>query len=142
MTLLAFLVPEWRKIILIGIMPAVLFLGYWPVLPESVRWLLLKRNEEKAQNIINRIARINKTEEPINLENYKEPTQGGRHEEDRLLEAFKSPAFVLRGLNICYCWLVVSMTYYGLSMNSASLAGGVYLTKLFSKDFSVYNNLF
>ncbi len=41
-----------------------------------------------------------------------------------LWTALSSGRFVCRAAVICYCWTVVAMTYYGLSLNAASLVPG------------------
>ncbi len=46
---------------------------------------------------------------------------------DSAADWLRSPKLVSRSLNLCYSWVVITMAYYGLSMNSASLAGSPYL---------------
>lgn len=46
---------------------------------------------------------------------------------ETLLDVFKSRTLLLRALNLYFAWLVISMSFYGLSLNSRSLAGDPYL---------------
>ncbi len=42
----------------------------------------------------------------------------------RLMDALRSGKFMVRCAVVWYGWLVVSMVYYGLSINAATLAPG------------------
>ncbi|XP_059089159.1 organic cation transporter protein-like [Tigriopus californicus] len=129
LTLVAYFVRDWRYVILYVMVPAVGFVFYWPILPESVRWLLTQRKYDKAQREVNRICRWNKTQF-IGLDDYKEQVAENSLPNEGVLELLKSKVLVSRSINVCYCWFVVSMTFYGLSMNATSLAGDPFLNFL------------
>lgn len=129
LTLVAYFVRDWRSVILYVMGPAAGFLLYWPILPESVRWLLSQKKYDKAQAEVDRICRWNKTEF-VGLDDYKEQVAENSLPKEGLLDLLKSKVLLLRSVNVCYCWFVVSMSFYGLSMNATSLAGDPYLNFL------------
>eukprot|EP00095_Tigriopus_kingsejongensis_P003154 snap_masked-scaffold791_size96783-processed-gene-0.6 protein:Tk03154 transcript:snap_masked-scaffold791_size96783-processed-gene-0.6-mRNA-1 annotation:"organic cation" len=129
LTLVAFWVRDWRRIILYVMGPASLFLLYWPFLPESLRWLVSQKKFPAAQREVDRIARWNRTE-PVGLDDYKEQVVTALRPQEGLSHLLRSRVLVGRSLNVCYCWFVVSLNFYGLSMNSTSLAGDPYLNFL------------
>ena len=45
---------------------------------------------------------------------------------ENLVDIIKSRTMALRFLNSCFCWMVVTMVYYGLSLNATNLAGNPY----------------
>ena len=42
------------------------------------------------------------------------------------LDVVKTRTLAFRLLNMCFCWLTVTMVYYGLSLNATNLAGSPY----------------
>ena len=117
---------RWRLVLAIGMLPSVAFLAYWPFLPESMRWLLSNKRQPEAQVLADRIARRNGKPTPV-LDDYKEVSVSSGVVRDTLWQVIKTPVLLGRGLNVAFCWFVVSLIFYGLSMNSASLAGDPYL---------------
>ena len=123
---LAFWIREWRSIIVAGMAPAFLFLLYWPILPESVRWLLSVKKYAEAQKEVSRIARWNGKDDVL-LTDYQIDEHPEEVPQEGLLKWLRHKTLALRSLNLAYTWLVITMTYYGLSMSSATLAGDPYL---------------
>lgn len=60
--LFAWLFGDWRIIQLLVSAPPLLFVIYYWFVPESVRWLLIKDKNEKAQKIIRKAAKVNGVE--------------------------------------------------------------------------------
>lgn len=58
----AWLVQPWRYMILALHIPCFLIIAYYWLLSESVRWLLSKRKYEEATEVLQKVARMNKTE--------------------------------------------------------------------------------
>ena len=57
--LIAWLFGDWMIIQLLVSAPPLLFILYYWLVPESVRWLLIKDKHDKAQKIINQAAKVN-----------------------------------------------------------------------------------
>ncbi len=62
MALVAYLisdVADWRTLQIAFSAPAVLFLPYWWLMPESVRWLIRRGRHEEARAVVGKVARAN-----------------------------------------------------------------------------------
>ncbi|XP_071801158.1 organic cation transporter protein-like [Asterias amurensis] len=127
---LAYLIRDWRDLQLTMSLPFLPFfiLFFW--FPESPRWLISKGRFGEAKKILERIARVNKTQVPENLfdegeENTKVPH--GQTEEKvttrpiTQLDLLRTPNLRKKSLIICYDWFVVNMVYYGLSLSTSAL---------------------
>lgn len=127
----AYAIGDWRKTILCLMVPAVITLLYWPLLPESPRWLVSRKKFVEAQKMISRMAKYNRTGD-VQIADYREsvPAADSNPPSESVLDWLRSPRLVLRSLNLCFSWIVITMAYYGLSMSSASLAGSPYLNFL------------
>ncbi|XP_073835862.1 organic cation transporter protein-like isoform X2 [Musca autumnalis] len=120
---------NWRVLLRIMYIPAlVLFIYFW-ILPESVRWLLSQRREEEAKAILKRAAKVNKRELPehsldklilANREKLANTTEG----KFPIKLAFTT--LFWRIANCSFCWIVNVLVYYGLSLNAVLLDGDKY----------------
>lgn len=132
--LLAKTFQYWRTFILVVYPPSLLFLLYIYFLPESIRWLLSKGRKEEAVEIIMKAAKMNNvtlseetmrqlTEEKTKPTEHKKET---KEEQGLWLQVFKSPIIMTR-LAICsWWWITCTFVFYGLAINSVSLAGDKY----------------
>lgn len=60
--LLFWLYPNWVVLQLLVSVPPLLFIGYYWLVPESVRWLLARKDYTKAKILIRKAARVNGVE--------------------------------------------------------------------------------
>ena len=97
------------------------------------RWLLSRKKYVEAQRIVSKMAKYNKTSEP-QIADYREAVSVDSRREVETTAGvtvwIRHPRLLLRSLNLCFAWAVITMSYYGLSMNSASLAGSPYINFL------------
>ena len=63
---MAYVLRDWKHILLISTCPVGVFLMYWPIVPESVRWLLVHKKYRKAKKEILRISKWNGSSFDIN----------------------------------------------------------------------------
>ena len=126
--------PYWRTFILVVYPPSLLFLSYIYFLPESIRWLLSKGRKDEALEIILRAAKMNNVvlsdetmrqltsvEEKVKLDEKKT-----EKEEGLWIQVLRSPIIMTR-LAICsWWWITCTFVFYGLAINSVSLAGDKY----------------
>lgn len=124
-----FLVRDWHYVEIIIAAPMVLYLSYWWLIPESPRWLINKGRFDEAEEILRKAAKINKKELPAKIldRDIRDDTKT-----EKVYKIFTSRILFIRTLIILYNWMVVSMTYYGLTLNSGNLSGDVYLNFFFS----------
>ena len=95
----------------------------WPYCPESVRWLQSKGRHDKAESLMTKMASTNKITE-FNLEDHRiQQVQHQSQVQESLLNVLKCAPLAFRILNCCFCWMTVTMVYYGLSLNATNLAG-------------------
>nr|XP_022294855.1 organic cation transporter protein-like [Crassostrea virginica] len=124
LALVGYLIREWKYNEITLSAPAALILSYWWLLPESPRWLINRGNLEDAKVIIRKMAIRNKveiTEKQLDSLECDETATG------QLWHLFTSRVLFVRTLVIFVNWCVVSMVYYGLYLNSGTLAGDFYL---------------
>ncbi|XP_060081316.1 organic cation transporter protein-like [Ylistrum balloti] len=121
----SFLVRDWFIINIICSAHAALFIFYWWLIPESPRWLISKKRYQDAYTVLQKIARSNKvTIDHKILE--EEMTTEASEPVGRVWQLF-SKSMLARTLIILFNWCIVSMIYYGLSLNAGNLGGDFYL---------------
>lgn len=120
---------QWRAIQLANLAPGLLFLSYYFFLPESVRWLVTKERYSQAYSTLQTVASRNKVQLPTQreMEAFKKQAEGGAEPSESLLDLLRRPRLSCRLVVVFLCWFVITMIYYGLSMNASSLAGDVYV---------------
>lgn len=141
LAVLAWLFPYWRILTIVLYVPSFLFIFYYFVLVESVRWLLSKGRKKEAAVIIFKAAAANKRQlspETIKLLTTDIPAVQPTVKEEKpiadqsrrrplWLQVVRSRILMTR-LVICSFWFIsATFIYYGLSINSVSLAGNKYV---------------
>ncbi|KAJ8010949.1 hypothetical protein DPEC_G00080460 [Dallia pectoralis] len=124
----AYGVRTWRTLQLVLSSP-VLILGvfYW-ILPESARWLMTQGRMDEARQEIRRAAKVNGTEVPealLDKLGEERLTKSGS-----MLDLFRIQYLRKRALTLSYIWFVISLVYYGVSLNVGNFGLDIYLTQL------------
>ncbi|XP_048771044.2 organic cation transporter protein-like isoform X2 [Ostrea edulis] len=120
---------DWFWIELSLSIPTVIFIAFWCILPESPRWLLSKGRTEEAEEVLRKAAKVNGVQLPEKL---FDDDVTDVPETAALWNLFTSRVLLIRTLIIFFNWMVVSMTYYGLSLNTGNLGGDFYVNFLIS----------
>lgn len=132
MGVMAIFITDWRLYQMSITLPGVIFLTYWWIIPESVRWLLTQNKMQKAILQIKKIAQSNNVElqkevldKFVESEASKknEESEGGEGGKSSVLDLFKQPHLRTKAILIFFNWFVVSGAYYGLSWSSGDLSG-------------------
>ncbi|ESO89316.1 hypothetical protein LOTGIDRAFT_106549 [Lottia gigantea] len=120
---MGYFIRDWHYLEIAASIPVVLFLGYWWIIPESPRWLLSENKEEEAEEIIRHAAKVNKVklDEKLFLQSVEEDE---KQEKANIFQLFKYRVLAFRTFIIFFNWMVVSMVYFGLSLNSDNLGAG------------------
>ncbi|XP_065346892.1 organic cation transporter protein-like isoform X2 [Cloeon dipterum] len=133
MGLIAWAARDWRVILWATNAPALLFVLYIWVLPESVRWLMSRGRLGDAKKVVEFAAKLNKAD--LDKESMKDWQNGQLDRVDTdatgkgdnlwssLRQVTKSGVLLLRLALCSFCWASVTLVYYGLSLNSVSLGG-------------------
>lgn len=138
---LSWILQDWRTLLRIIYAPACLIFSYLWILNESVRWLLSKGRNDEAIAILEKAAKMNNVVlAPHDLSPLKETEKAERNEltefkeetnvKDKpsvFLQVVKS-SIIRKRLIVCsFLWITCTFVYYGLSINSVSLAGNKYI---------------
>lgn len=131
---LAFAVRPWRTLTLVLYIPVFLIISYYWILSESFRWLLSKNKQMEGKATLEYASRLNGkqistksmefllTAIPNQIQENKQV-----NEENLLLRVIRSPVLVRRCCTTPILWMTTTFIYYGLSINSVSLSGNMYL---------------
>ncbi|XP_049872919.1 organic cation transporter protein-like [Pectinophora gossypiella] len=133
LALLAWAVPYWRHLTRIIYGPCFFFIFYYFLVEESIRWLIIKGKKEKATEILLKVAQFNKkhiSRETIDRLVNIDPSVthvGGVKKLSLVCKVLHSRILMQRVLICSFVWITTTFTYYGLSINSVSLAGNMYI---------------
>ncbi|XP_059145642.1 organic cation transporter protein-like [Physella acuta] len=119
----AYFIRDWMILELVLSCCSVLLFPLWWMFPESPRWLISKGRITEARVILEKIAQVNQTKLPEDIGDVRDvPKQQGR-----LLDMCSHSVLVLRAIVISINWAVVTLLYYGITLNVGSLGGDIYL---------------
>ncbi|XP_050079873.1 uncharacterized protein LOC126567701 [Anopheles maculipalpis] len=132
MGVIAMFIHNWRYYLLALFVPGLVSLSFLWITAESVRWLLSKGRNKEAIDILLKAATTNRKTLSENTLKYF-ATNDYQCESPQvpvnptffaqLAEVFKFKRLTIR-LAICsFCWFTNVMVYYGLTLNSVTLAG-------------------
>ncbi|XP_077864426.1 organic cation transporter protein-like [Saccoglossus kowalevskii] len=139
----AYFIRDWWILQLVIVVPCIMFLSYYWIIPESPRWLISVGRTEKAVETIKLFARVNKVTIPEDLFNqdldsdddiihFHEKTYSGNQNNYCCADLLRYPNLRLKFLILCYNWAITSLVYYGISFDTSSLGGNAYLNVLFA----------
>lgn len=132
--LLAFAVRPWRTLTLVLYIPVFLIISYYWILSESFRWLLSKNKQAEGKASLEYASRLNGkqiseknmdfllTAIPKQMQENKQV-----NDENLLYRVIKSPVLLRRCFTTPILWMTTVFIYYGLSINSVTLTGNMYL---------------
>ncbi|XP_012689680.1 solute carrier family 22 member 7-like [Clupea harengus] len=123
----AWLVNDWRWLIIAVTSPLVLSVILWWWLPESARWLIANGKAEEACVCLRRCAEMNKCKADFTPETLANAVTADR--KYTVVDLLRTPN--IRKLAICtgIVWFGVAFTYYGISLNVTGFGLNIYLTQ-------------
>ncbi|XP_076679442.1 carcinine transporter [Andrena cerasifolii] len=136
-----YLIRDWRTLAVTTSAPFLLYFLYWWFLPESPRWLLAKGRLGEANDILERLAKVNEKELPTSFTQklrQRMMMSRSKSEEERLrsgpgvLSLFKTPNMRLKTCLITLNWFANNMVYVGLSYYGPALGNEEHLSFFFS----------
>ncbi|XP_034829488.1 organic cation transporter protein-like [Maniola hyperantus] len=129
----AWLIPEWRYMIIALHVPCFVIIGYYWILSESVRWLLSKQKYPEAKRILETVARVNQTQiSDKSMEALMSPRQPtitvpNVQRPGLIRSILSSPVLLRRVCTTPIWWITMTLVFYGLSINSTSLSDTMHL---------------
>ncbi|CAH1778274.1 unnamed protein product [Owenia fusiformis] len=130
---LAYLIRDWRHLMLTISIPGVVFCSYYWILPESARWLLSNGRREEAEAIIKKAAKTNgaaindKNLESLETSLPPQTKSGRKCIGVNVLQLFSSLSMAALSFNVWFNWFVNAFVYYGLAFNTSNLGGSPYI---------------
>uniref|UniRef100_A0A671Q4H5 Solute carrier family 22 member 6 n=1 Tax=Sinocyclocheilus anshuiensis TaxID=1608454 RepID=A0A671Q4H5_9TELE len=134
----AYLVTDWRMLIITVTSPLLLATAIWWWIPESARWLIANGKAETAYKYLQKCATFNKRRDftsrvklEVNELNFSKGLKHRSfcfHQSYTYLDLFKTPQLRRLTLFTGIVWYGVASTYYGISLNITSFGLDLYLT--------------
>lgn len=135
----AMYIHNFRTLIRTLYTPGLFIILYIWLVPESVRWLLVTGRTERAEKLLQQVAKSNDKElSPKSLEiihsKYREKLEEDQIAANKLRDEHPSVVkslcsvvmsrrLLIRLINCCYCWMICAYCYYGLSLSSTQIQG-------------------
>lgn len=142
---LSWLLQDWRTLLRVIYAPSCLIFSYLWILNESVRWLISKGRHDEAVAILKKAAKMNNVElseqglaplfnidkDKVKIElDEKEKEDVGENkivQKSIVMQVLNSSIIRSRLITCSFLWITCTFVYYGLSINSVSLAGNMYV---------------
>uniref|UniRef100_T1J4N1 Major facilitator superfamily (MFS) profile domain-containing protein n=1 Tax=Strigamia maritima TaxID=126957 RepID=T1J4N1_STRMM len=138
---IAYLVTDWSYLQLVTSVPALLFLVFYWILPESGRWLLAKGRTDDADKIIQKMMKWNKcllkdetvqygtvqsdsTPKPLESTSTSDTDtlfDSTKHSYS-MIDLFRTPRLRLRTILLMLCWFLNVLVYTGVTLGATSVA--------------------
>ncbi|XP_066244329.1 solute carrier family 22 member 4 isoform X1 [Saccopteryx leptura] len=127
--LFAYFIRDWRMLLLALTVPGLLCVPLWWFIPESPRWLISQKRFREAEDIIQKAAKMNNVAVPgaifdsVELQELKPLKQ----QKVFILDLFRTRNIATITIMFLLLWMLTSVGYFALSLNSPNLHGDAYL---------------
>ncbi|XP_046711783.1 solute carrier family 22 member 7-like isoform X1 [Silurus meridionalis] len=128
----AYLITDWRILIITVSSPLVISVATWWMIPESARWLIVNGRTGDAYKYLQKCAQVNRRSDfssTIRPQTLCEVVTGEKQKRNyNYIDLIRTPR--LRKITICtgIVWYGVASTYYGISLNITGFGLDLYLT--------------
>ncbi|XP_066471235.1 organic cation/carnitine transporter 2-like [Tiliqua scincoides] len=137
--LCAYFIRGWRMLLLALTAPGLLYIPLWWYIPESPRWLLSQGRIEEAEAIIRKAAEKNGVTppdvifDPLELQHLNSQDQ----QKYNILDLVRTRNIRYITIMCVILWMVISIGYFGLSLDTPNLHGNLYLNCFLSAVIEV-----
>ncbi|XP_068014154.1 organic cation/carnitine transporter 2-like isoform X2 [Melanerpes formicivorus] len=137
--LFAYFIRDWRMLLLALTLPGLLFIPLWWVIPESPRWLISQGRFQEAEDILRKAARINGIRAPDVILDPSElqDVDSQRQQSYTILDLMRTRNILTITIMSILLWMIISVGYFGLSLDTPNLHGDVYLNCFLSAVIEV-----
>ncbi|XP_072904188.1 organic cation/carnitine transporter 2-like isoform X2 [Hemitrygon akajei] len=127
---LAYLIKDWRMLLLTLTLPQILYIPLWWIIPESPRWLFTQGRKEEAEAILKVAARRNGITHVGAIFDSTcitvDPTDTKKHSQN-YLDLIATTNIKNVTVILLLMWLICTIGYYGLSLSTPNLHGDPYV---------------
>ncbi|XP_068750437.1 organic cation transporter protein-like [Montipora capricornis] len=135
LSLLAYLIREWRYLMLAVSLSGVPLLLCWWYIPETPRWLIAKNRLEEAHQLLLNYAKkngkqVDSTQLKHAIQEFKKEADKNRCETRKsygILDMIRTTKLRKRTIICGFNWFVNALVFFGISLNVGNLAGDMYL---------------
>ncbi|XP_062976772.1 organic cation/carnitine transporter 2-like [Elgaria multicarinata webbii] len=137
--LCAYFIRGWRMLLVALTLPGLLYIPLWWFIPESPRWLLSQGRIQEAEDIVQRAAAKNHVTapavifDPIELQELKSHIQKSYS----ILDIVRTQNIRSVTIMCVILWMVISIGYFGLSLDTPNLHGNIYVNCFLSAVIEV-----
>ncbi|XP_021533213.1 solute carrier family 22 member 14 [Neomonachus schauinslandi] len=129
LTGLAYSLPHWRLLFLVGGAPVFPLISYIWIMPESPRWLLMKGKLEEAKQVLCFAASVNKKIIPLSLLDKLQPP-GKKVTKVSVLDFYNNKHLRKVTLVMGCVWFTVGYSYFTLSLKLKNLGMDLHFTQV------------
>ncbi|XP_035989934.1 solute carrier family 22 member 4 isoform X2 [Fundulus heteroclitus] len=129
MPAVAYFIRDWRMLLIAMAVSGLIYIPLWWLLSESPRWLLSQGRVEEAEAILRKAAKLNSIEVPQDIFSPAEIEDALSKSDEKT-----NPLVILKSCNIAsitlLCaslWMIITISYYALLLNTSNLHGDPYL---------------
>ncbi|PIK49230.1 putative solute carrier family 22 member 5-like [Apostichopus japonicus] len=147
---IAYLLRDWRYFNLVMMSPALIIMMISWKLPESARWLLSQGKQERAETVIRKVAKFNKssiesitlscnmsieenrdvmsttTFDQISIAENIPASDNKKNNTGSFKDLFKPPTLTVTVI-LTWLWISYTLGYFGFALTTGNLAGDPYL---------------
>ncbi|XP_072178150.1 organic cation transporter protein-like [Diadema setosum] len=140
---IAYLVRDWRKMVIAITTPFIPLLLFMLIVPESPRWLISRGRKDEAKKTITKMAAVNKKTLPEDCLSEKLDLSFTLQDDLSDQQKKVNPIDILRGpirkrtLIAMYLWCVCAVVYHGLSLSTSSLGINVFISFMVSAGMEI-----
>jgi len=126
--LIGYLLPSWKELTALSVVPMAFVFLTFKILPESPRWLLTSGRLNDAERVIREIAKVNKAQVPKDLEQrLKAMVSKSKEKSYGYLTLFSSVTMTLRTIWTCVAFTASAFIYYQLMINIGNMGGNTFM---------------
>uniref|UniRef100_K7G604 Solute carrier family 22 member 4 n=1 Tax=Pelodiscus sinensis TaxID=13735 RepID=K7G604_PELSI len=130
---------DWRMLLLALTVPGVFCIPLWWLIPESPRWLISQGRFKEAEAIIRKAAKTNGIVAPAMLFDSREMQDLKLQQQQKayILDLFRTQNIAVITVMSLFLWMLTSVGYFGLSLNTPNLHGNPYVNCFLSAVIEV-----
>ncbi|XP_030674351.1 solute carrier family 22 member 4 isoform X1 [Nomascus leucogenys] len=125
--LFAYFIRDWRMLLLALTVPGVLCVPLWWFIPESPRWLISQGRFREAEDIIQKAAKMNNIAVPAVIFDSVEELNPLKQQKAFILDLFRTRNIAIMTIMSLLLWMLTSVGYFALSLDTPNLHGDAYL---------------